>query len=218
MHGRCRCSLTLGLANIARDTARWHERRRRCAVGTRAPKVVDAHRGRAGSAARRRGSERGDVLRRGQRRSRFRHAADVADLPSSAVTAGSRALVFAASTRDAPGAQVSLAPAPRGGSMYFVLAGGRALHAARRRVGPAAPASTIRRRCTSSGCASRSSASFSFLVQRSLDRLDWIFYWGDAIAFALLPPLLLHFTLVFPGASATSTRIRRVGRTDGCCR
>src|SRR5207237_1971411 len=29
-------------------------------------------------------------------------------------------------------------------------------------------------------------------------RLDWIFYWGDAIAFALLPPLLLHFTMVFP--------------------
>src|SRR5205823_5105351 len=30
------------------------------------------------------------------------------------------------------------------------------------------------------------------------DRLDWAFYWGDAVAFALLPPLLLHFTLVFP--------------------
>ena len=31
-----------------------------------------------------------------------------------------------------------------------------------------------------------------------LDRLDWVFYWGDAVAQALLPPLLLHFMLVFP--------------------
>jgi two-component system NtrC family sensor kinase len=31
-----------------------------------------------------------------------------------------------------------------------------------------------------------------------LDRLDQVFYWGDAIAMLLLPPLFLHFTLVFP--------------------
>ena len=39
---------------------------------------------------------------------------------------------------------------------------------------------------------------FTFSFNGPFDRLDWVFYWGDAIAFALLPPLLLHFTLVFP--------------------
>ena len=39
---------------------------------------------------------------------------------------------------------------------------------------------------------------FTFSFNGPFDRLDWIFYWGDAIAFALLSPLLLHFTLVFP--------------------
>ena len=40
--------------------------------------------------------------------------------------------------------------------------------------------------------------AFTFSFNGPLDRLDWIFYWGDAIAMTALPPLLLHFTLVFP--------------------
>src|SRR5204862_2940235 len=40
--------------------------------------------------------------------------------------------------------------------------------------------------------------AFTFSFNGPFDRLDWIFYWGDAVAMALLPPLLLHFTLVFP--------------------
>src|SRR5204862_2223847 len=40
--------------------------------------------------------------------------------------------------------------------------------------------------------------AFTFSFNGPFDRLDWIFYWGDALAMALLPPLLLHFTLVFP--------------------
>jgi len=39
---------------------------------------------------------------------------------------------------------------------------------------------------------------FTFSFNGPFDRLDWVFYWGDAIATALLPPILLHFTLVFP--------------------
>ena len=39
---------------------------------------------------------------------------------------------------------------------------------------------------------------FTFSFNGPFDRLDWVFYWGDAVALALLPPLLLHFTLVFP--------------------
>ncbi|TLZ13782.1 MAG: PDZ domain-containing protein, partial [Gammaproteobacteria bacterium] len=37
--------------------------------------------------------------------------------------------------------------------------------------------------------------TFSF---SRLDRLDWYFYWADAVATLLLAPLFLHFTLVFP--------------------
>ena len=31
-----------------------------------------------------------------------------------------------------------------------------------------------------------------------LDRLDWMFYWGDVVSLLLLPPLFLHFALMFP--------------------
>jgi len=39
---------------------------------------------------------------------------------------------------------------------------------------------------------------FTFSFSGRLDRLDWVFYWGDAISILALPPLFLHFTLVFP--------------------
>ena len=39
---------------------------------------------------------------------------------------------------------------------------------------------------------------FTFSFSGRLDRLDWVFYWADAIAILALPPLFLHFTLVFP--------------------
>ena len=39
-------------------------------------------------------------------------------------------------------------------------------------------------------------ATFSFSGR--LDRLDWFFYWADAVAVLLLPPLFLHFTFFFP--------------------
>ena len=40
---------------------------------------------------------------------------------------------------------------------------------------------------------------FTFSFSGRFDRLDWIFYWGDQVSILLLPPLFLHFTLVFPG-------------------
>jgi len=52
---------------------------------------------------------------------------------------------------------------------------------------------------------------FTFSFSGRLDRLDWIFYWGDAIAILLLPPLFLHFTLVFPERHRRWTA-GRVGR------
>jgi len=39
---------------------------------------------------------------------------------------------------------------------------------------------------------------FTFSFSGRLDRLDWVFYWSDAISILALPPLFLHFTLVFP--------------------
>jgi two-component system, NtrC family, sensor kinase len=38
----------------------------------------------------------------------------------------------------------------------------------------------------------------TFSFSGRLDRLDWIFYWGDLIARLMLPPLFVHFALVFP--------------------
>jgi PAS domain S-box-containing protein len=39
---------------------------------------------------------------------------------------------------------------------------------------------------------------FTFSFSGRLDRLDWVFYWADAISILVLPPLFLHFTQVFP--------------------
>ena len=39
---------------------------------------------------------------------------------------------------------------------------------------------------------------FTFSFSGRLDRLDWVFYWADAASMLLLPPLFLHFALVFP--------------------
>jgi hypothetical protein len=50
--------------------------------------------------------------------------------------------------------------------------------------------------------------TFSF---SRLDLLDWYFYWADAVATLLLPPLFLHFTLVFPDRPSSSW-IRGGGR------
>jgi two-component system, NtrC family, sensor kinase len=39
---------------------------------------------------------------------------------------------------------------------------------------------------------------FAFSFSGRFDRLDWVFYWADVVAVLLLPPLFLHFALVFP--------------------
>jgi two-component system, NtrC family, sensor kinase len=38
----------------------------------------------------------------------------------------------------------------------------------------------------------------TFSFSGRLDRLDWVFYWSDVVSILALPPLFLHFTLVFP--------------------
>ena len=56
---------------------------------------------------------------------------------------------------------------------------------------------------------------FTFSFNGPFDRLDWAFYWGDAVAAALLPPLLLHFTMVFPERpDAGRSTTQRAARDD----
>ena len=45
-----------------------------------------------------------------------------------------------------------------------------------------------------------------------LDTLDWVFYWGDVAGILLLPPLFLHFALMFPERSDSWVR-GEAGRT-----
>ena len=49
---------------------------------------------------------------------------------------------------------------------------------------------------------------FTFSFNGPLNRLDWVFYWGDAIATVMLPPLLLHFTVGFPQRPSALDRSR----------
>lgn len=40
--------------------------------------------------------------------------------------------------------------------------------------------------------------AFTFSFSGRFDRVDWFFYWADEVGMLLLPPLFLHFALVFP--------------------
>jgi PAS domain S-box-containing protein len=51
--------------------------------------------------------------------------------------------------------------------------------------------------------------AFTFSFNGPLNRLDWVFYWGDAIATTALAPLLAHFLLVFPERPRTPISSRR---------
>ena len=65
---------------------------------------------------------------------------------------------------------------------------------------------------------------FTFSFSGRLDRLDWVFFWADEMSILALPPLFLHFTLVFPERPTrlngttprTSARGRRTTRPRSC--
>src|SRR5688572_7585368 len=40
--------------------------------------------------------------------------------------------------------------------------------------------------------------TFTFSFTGRFDRVDWFFYWADVVALLVVPPLFLHFALVFP--------------------
>lgn len=52
---------------------------------------------------------------------------------------------------------------------------------------------------------------FAFSFSGRFDRLDWFFYWADVVSILMLPPLFLHFSLVFP-ERAQSWILSPVGR------
>ena len=54
--------------------------------------------------------------------------------------------------------------------------------------------------------------AITFSFNGRLDRLDWFFYWTDVVSILLLPPLFLHFTLVFPERPRSWVRTS-LGRT-----
>ena len=97
---------------------------------------------------------------------------------------------------------VPLAPAPRGSAMYYVLA---AVGLFTLLVGASVRLRRPRDQATLHFfwlCVAFF-GTFTFSFTGPFDRLDWVFYWGDAVAMALLPPLLLHFTIVFPERPAS---------------
>src|ERR1051325_9955271 len=185
--------LVLGVANIAlraqahqvEDGVLWADR----AEGVTVSEIAD------GSPAARAGLQRGDILLAVNGMPVERRA-DVIEYQHRG-TAGTtlQYTLVRLGTRQA--LNVELAPAPHGSSMYFVLA---AVGLFTLLVG----ASVRLRRPDDQAtlhffwlCVAFFGA-FTFSFTGPLDRLDWIFYWGDAVAMALLPALLLHFTLEFP--------------------
>jgi PAS domain S-box-containing protein len=185
--------VALGLANIALYT-RWHEVEDGVLWGERAEGVT-ALEVAPESAAAAAGIARGDVLL-AVNGAPVQSPADVVEhqhsgregtrLAYTLVRLGARQMLT-----------VSLTPAPRGSSLYFVLA---AVGLFTLLVGASVRLLRPHDQATLHFfwlCVAFFGV-FSFSFNGPFDRLDWIFYWGDAVAFALLPPLLLHFTLAFP--------------------
>src|SRR4051812_38944818 len=183
----------LGIANVAMYS-RWHEVEDGVlwsarAEGVTASDVV------AGSAAAAAGIERGDVLLAVNGEPVMSPAEVVEYQHRSHARTRLAYTLLRLGTRQ--GLEVSLTPAPRGGSLYFVLA---AVGLFTLLVGASVRLRRPRDQATLHFfwlCVAFFGV-FTFSFNGPFDRLDWIFYWGDAIAFALLPPLLLHFTMVFP--------------------
>ena len=195
--------LTLGVANIA-TWGHWHEVEDGVLWGARGEGVT-ALEVASGSPAEEAGIARGDLLL-AVNGSPVRTPADVIDYQHAA-TEGEQLHYTLVRLGAREGLEVSLAAAPRGSSMYFLLA---AVGLFTLLVGASVRLRRPRDQATLHFfwlCVAFFGV-FTFSFNGSLDRLDWVFYWGDTMAWALLPPLLLHFTLVFPERAADPARQR----------
>jgi PAS domain S-box-containing protein len=186
--------LGLGLANIALR-ATWHEVEDGVLWVSR-PDGVAAAEVAAGSAAAAAGIKPGDVLLAiGDRP--IERPADVLSF-THAQPAGTRLRYTLLRLDSTEVVSLTLAPLHRGTTpLYFVLA---AVGIFTLLVGAGV---RYRRRGDEATLhffwlclAFFGAITFSF--NGRLDRLDWFFYWTDVVSLLLLPPLFLHFTLVFP--------------------
>src|SRR6185436_1244082 len=194
----------LGVANIAMYS-RWHEVEDGVLWDGRAEGVTaaDVLPGSAGAAA---GIEPGDVLV-AVNGTPIESPADVVEFQHRGHD-GTRLAYTLLRLGSRQALQVTLIPAMRGGSMYFVLA---AVGLFTLLVGASVRLRRPRDQATLHFfwlCVAFFGV-FTFSFNGPFDRLDWVFYWGDAAAFALLPPLLLHFTMVFPQRGSRESSRRR---------
>ena len=188
------CLLALAAANISLR-AKWHEVEDGVLWAQRADGVVAAEVTPEGAAARA-GVEPGDLLLAidGQ-------PVDSTDRVLEALH-GANARTELAYTMMRDGTRdlrdVTLLPVPQGNrALYFVLAGvaiftllvGASVRI--RRPGDPATLHFFWLCVAFFGV-------FAFSFSGRLDRLDWVFYWADVAAMLMLPPLFLHFALVFP--------------------
>jgi two-component system, NtrC family, sensor kinase len=185
--------IALGLANIGMR-ARWHEVEDGVLWGVR-PEGVTAVEVAPASAADGAGIQPGDVLL-AINGSAVQTPADVIEYQHRG-REGTRLAYTLVRLGSQQALEVSLALSPQGSSMYFVLA---SVGLFTLLVGASVRLRRPRDQATLHFfwlCVAFFGA-FTFSFTGPFDRLDWIFYWGDVVAMALLPPLLLHFTVVFP--------------------
>jgi PAS domain S-box-containing protein len=186
--------LCLGLANIASRLA-WREVEDGVLWASRAEGVVAAEIA-AGSPAAASGLARGDLLIAIDDRPVDDPADVVEALHAARGAATLRYTVLRLGSSDV--VDVRLAPVPGGaGILYFVLATvgtftllvGGAVRLRR----PRDPATLhFLWLCVAFF------GVFTFSFSGRLDRLDWVFYWADVVSILVLPPMFLHFTVVFP--------------------
>jgi hypothetical protein len=186
--------LGLGLANIALR-ATWHEVEDGVLWVT-GPQGVTAAEVAPGSAAAQAGVRPGDVLLAIGDRPVERPSEVLAFVHAQSAGTRLRYTVLRLQTTEV--VSLALAPLPQGTTaLYFVLA---AVGIFTLLVG----AGVRHRRHSDEATlhffwlclAFFGAITFSF--NGRLDRLDWFFYWTDVVSILLLPPLFLHFTLVFP--------------------
>ncbi len=201
--------IALGVANVA-TYSRWHEYEDGVQWGARAEGVtaIEISDGSAASIA---GIKVGDVLLAVDG-SPVQTPADVVEHQhrSHQGTKLEYALVRFGTSQ---ALQISLTPTPRGSSIYYILA---AVGLFTLLVGAFVRVRRPRDQATLHFfwlCVAFFGV-FTFSFSGQFDRLDWVFYWGDAVAFALLPPLLLHFTMVFPEREADDRRTNNYERIE----